>query len=125
MARRKTAEERFWARANRTPGDGCWLWTGGRNHDGYGKFWYKGKNWIAHRFSWLLHFGSIPSGMDVLHRCDTPACTNPAHLFLGTRVDNVIDRDRKGRAASGDRHGAHTHPERFPGRASSNQPLIY
>jgi len=44
----------------------------------------------------MIHFGEIPKGMFVLHRCDNPSCVNPKHLFLGTQADNVQDRDVKG-----------------------------
>lgn len=54
---------------------------------------------------WSATHGEIPAGLSVLHRCDNPPCCNPAHLFLGTRADNVADMIAKGR----DRRG------RFPG----------
>lgn len=56
------------------------------------------KQYRAHRFSWLLHFGHIPNGQCVLHRCDNPKCVRPDHLFLGSRADNNLDRDNKGRS---------------------------
>lgn len=58
----------------------------------------------AHRFAWEITFGPVPAGMIVCHHCDTPACVNPSHLFLGTHEDNAQDRERKGRGISGERH---------------------
>lgn len=85
----------FWPRVNKT--DGCWLWTGARGSTGYGVMPINGKRWGAHRLSWLLAFGPIPAGLHVCHRCDTPLCVRPDHLFLGTRFDNMSDAARKGR----------------------------
>ena len=60
----------------------------------------------AHRYSWMIHRGAIPIGVFVLHTCDTPACVNPQHLFLGTNQDNITDMMSKGRhVAGGQRSG--------------------
>ncbi len=73
--------------------NGCWLWTGatvGLSFN-YGKFWIDGGYDKAHRAAYRLFVGPIPTGMWVLHHCDTPECVNPKHLFIGTRQDNVDD----------------------------------
>lgn len=77
--------------------DKCWLWTGATNEHGYGKLSANGSWRLAHRVSWNLSNGEIPDNLQVLHRCDTPACVNPAHLFLGTHADNMRDMKQKGR----------------------------
>ncbi len=63
----------------------------------------------VHRFVWELINGPIPRGLGVLHTCDTPACYEPTHLFLGTQADNMADKCHKGRqrhgGAAGDDHG--------------------
>lgn len=55
----------------------------------------------SHRFSWFLEKGAVPKNMCVLHKCDNPSCCNPNHLFLGTNMDNVKDRVKKGRSSGG------------------------
>lgn len=79
---------------------GCWLWTGtGSCTNGdYGTFWLGGRMQRAHRVSWEMNFGPIPTDKVVCHRCDTPRCVNPDHLFLGSQQDNIADMKAKGRA---------------------------
>lgn len=79
------------------PNTGCWLWTRGLKSGGYGTVRYMGEVWTASRLSYVTFRGPIPNGMCVLHRCDTPPCVNPDHLFLGTQQDNVDDKVAKGR----------------------------
>lgn len=57
----------------------------------------------SHIVSWTLHYGPVPAGMCVLHRCDVRVCVNPDHLFLGTRGDNGRDMAAKGRSPYGTR----------------------
>jgi HNH endonuclease len=83
--------------AKSTP-DACWEWQRQRNWGGYGRLTLPNQRKIlAHRLAWELEFGPIPDGLWVLHRCDNPPCCNPAHLFLGTTLDNTRDMDAKGR----------------------------
>lgn len=93
---------RFWLHVNTT--GACWLWNDGQRPDAYGHFRRDdGRQVGAHRFSYELHHGPIPDGLHVLHRCDNPPCVNPAHLFAGTRLDNMRDMIEKGRARPGGR----------------------
>lgn len=97
---RRSLADRFWDKV--VVGMECWGWAGATATRGYGKMtsggWH-GKTRTAHRVSWELHYGPILDGLQVLHLCDNPACANPAHLTLGTQLDNMRDMHRKGRAA--------------------------
>ena len=86
---------KFWTKVEK--GDACWLWRGCVSKFGHGVVTFRQKSFYAHRVSWEIANGAIPKGMCVLHRCDVPACVNPAHLWLGTKTDNARDRDQKGR----------------------------
>lgn len=101
----KQLTERFWPKINksgpwlRNDLGICWEWTGYKDPHGYGRMSsQRGQpNLLAHRVSWEIHYGKIPKGLDCLHRCDNPSCTNPQHLFLGTHLDNMRDMDKKRR----------------------------
>lgn len=81
---------------------GCWLWIGRKNPHGYGHFRRNNKCILVHRFVYAEVKGD-PEGLFVCHKCDTPACINPDHLFLGTPKDNTRDMVRKGRGVSSSR----------------------
>lgn len=113
--RENPVAQRFWAKVDRRGPDDCWPWTANMGSDGYGKFWIDGTSKHASRVAWSLTFGVIPDSTPlVCHRCDNPRCCNPAHLFLGTARDNTRDMHEKGRAAMGERHFSHLHPELLP-----------
>lgn len=101
--RRKRAEdgftERFWSYVSKGTESECWVWTGHRHRFGYGMISRVGQHSMltAHRVSWELTNGPIQDGKQVLHKCDNPPCCNPAHLFLGTHLDNMADAVAKGR----------------------------
>ncbi len=107
-------EEKFWPYVNKT--SKCWEWTA-PPVGGYGRIFISGKAKKAHRVSYELHFGEIPDGLLVLHKCDNPICVRPGHLFLGTHLDNCLDKHKKGRenieSRSGDNHWMKNKPDRI------------
>jgi hypothetical protein len=109
--------------------NGCWTWNGSVSNTGYGRIGVCPGRKQVHRLSWELFHGKIPDGLHVLHKCDNPLCVNPDHLFLGTQMDNNLDRTLKGRTASGDSNGMRRHPERVSrgernGRAKITEEIV-
>lgn len=101
----ETYEERFWSFVDRSGGpDACWPWRGARLK-GYGQFRRDGNRRIATRIAWEYVTGSPPPDeLVIMHTCDNPPCTNPAHLKPGTDADNNRDMWAKGRGSRGEKH---------------------
>ncbi len=87
--------KRFWSKVEIKDLFECWEWKHCKS--GYPTFSYDLREMPANRVCWTLIFGEIPEGLFVCHHCDNPKCVNPAHLFLGTHRDNMIDMHKKGR----------------------------
>jgi hypothetical protein len=105
-----SSEERFWMQVKKTRN--CWLWTGRKDKNGYGLFQGEIHGVVyrkAHRYSWALHNDQpVPAGGQVCHACDNPPCVRADdHLFIGTIMDNMDDKIRKGRGrvAYGEKSG--------------------
>lgn len=118
----KSLDQRLAEYAVEIPEAGCWIWTGYSNTDGYGVACMTidgvKKNRLVHRLVYAHFVGPVPDDVLVCHRCDTPSCVNPKHLFLGTPQDNVDDMMRKGRFDPGPRDNT---GERNPNRKISEQ----
>lgn len=95
---------RFWQRVDRGSPDSCWRWkpvqTGGR---GYGltqaRIGGRTRKLSAHRLAWLASGHTLHGNLVIAHKCDSPPCCNPAHLFEATASENMRDMVRKGRNA--------------------------
>ena len=70
-------------------GSPCWIWQGYCRR--YGVIGFDGFNYQVHRLAWVNVNGPVPNGLEVRHRCDTPACIRLDHLELGTHAQNMQD----------------------------------
>ena len=98
-----TEADRFELKYIPEPNSGCWLWIGAIRGSGSQSqvdrpvMRVKGRLVFASHVAWRLNNAPVPDGLQVLHSCDNPMCVNPAHLFLGTHLDNMRDMVAKGR----------------------------
>jgi hypothetical protein len=105
--KRKTVAERFHEKVTRLGPDDCWPWKASAYKSGHGEFFVspeRGKV-PAHTFARELATGiPCPAGREGCHRCDNPPCCNPAHVYYGTRQENVDDMWARGRSSHGSAH---------------------
>lgn len=101
-------EESFrWFMPDSPPKSGCWIWTGRKDADGYGRFHAEGKSNGAHVAAHRIFVGPIGDGDCVLHdpvECSSRACCQPSHLRLGTMAENNADKVISGSAPKGTEH---------------------
>ena len=108
-----SGDEWFWRRVDRAPGpEACWIWTGRRHEDGYGRVHYAGADRYAHRVAWALAHGEIEPGIQIMRRCRQRACVRLEHLFRATAAEAGRYKAERDFVARGERHGLRLHPER-------------
>lgn len=85
-----STDERFWLFVDRADVEGCWQWMLKLMPNGYGRLKLTGieRSEYAHRLSYEMAHGPIPSGHEVHHLCGNKGCVNPAHLEALTIADH-------------------------------------
>lgn len=79
--------------------NGCWIWKGSTDRDGYGLMSIDDRSRRVHRISYeVFKEEKIPFDKNACHSCDTPACVNPDHIFVAKSFENTQDMMEKGRS---------------------------
>lgn len=102
---------RFWSKVDKT-GD-CWMWTAAKLPKGYGRFGHEGSVVLAHRMSYMLTHGAIPSGHHVDHACYNPSCVRPTHLRAVTPKENIENRSGLNRNNTSGARGVTRYGDRY------------
>lgn len=108
--------KRFYAKTKLDESTGCLLWIGAKKESGYGIMMVNREMFRAHRLAYIIHHGSIPEGLCVMHSCNTPACVSEKHLSVGTHLENMQQMYREGRRmpATGEKSGRTKWPDSYP-----------
>lgn len=83
LEERRRLEDRFYEKTELI--DGCLLWTGAKDKNGYGRFNYNGENIPAYRLAWFFMFEEWPFQLN--HKCENPPCIRTFHL------ENVTNKE--------------------------------
>ncbi len=92
---KKPWQVRFWRQVKKRK-NGCWIWIGARDKNGYGVFENEGRH-HAYRFLWEQLNGPVQKGLCVSHKCNVQPCVNPAHLHLQSHAANMAYKMACGR----------------------------
>lgn len=87
---KRMAHQRFESNVLRSAGTSCWNWTGRKDADGYGSFFFQDRGYRAHRWIYEYSVGQIPDGLVIDHLCRNRGCVNPAHMEPVTNAENVM-----------------------------------
>lgn len=88
-ARRYSAEKILGSDKARSQPDGCILWTGSHDKDGYAVFGNDGGTRRLVRRLWIELRGPISPAMEPDHLCRTTGCINLDHVEVVTRAVNL------------------------------------